>query len=443
MDWSNKEEILEAISWKDNKVLENLPEELKNDKEFILESIKKTRGVALGYASEELKSDKEFILKALQIEKTFILYHINDELYNDREIALEAIKSKSYGLFYISEKLLNDKNFISQAVKFNGNVLEYASEDIKKDKELVLEAIKNGDDILNDIIENMSEEILNDEEIIKTLAENEKIKIDKIFDLFDKEIFNKVLSENKELALKAIKECPDWYIDLQGDIIKDIDVITTLFENVEKIYDEERVEEKFDKAREKMSEKEHKSVFADRELVKNIVKMNGAYFEIASRDIRKDKEILLIALKADEDCIALNYASYELRNDKEVLEEAIEINPWNFLNASDDLKNDKELALKAVEYVGSDMFDAIIDDDCEELVEDEDFIFKAVKLDNEVLISIEDEELKERIMKKIEEEKELESLVEEDRKLDEKIQKAEKLETEYKAQKPNNKKITE
>ena len=42
----------------------------------------------------------------------------------------------------------------------------------------------------------------------------------------------------------------------------------------------------------------------------------------------------------------------ELKNDKEIVLKAIQINGWALKHASDELKNDKEVVLKAVQQHG-------------------------------------------------------------------------------------------
>jgi hypothetical protein len=78
-----------------------------------------------------------------------------------------------------------------------------------------------------------------------------------------------------------------------------------------------------------------------------IVKQNGWWtLRYASDDLKNNREIVLEAIK--QNGLALEYASESFRNDKDVVLEAIKKCYHALCYASDDLKDDKEIVLKAI-----------------------------------------------------------------------------------------------
>ena len=76
----------------------------------------------------------------------------------------------------------------------------------------------------------------------------------------------------------------------------------------------------------------------------------------ANETVRADKEIYLLARRADKDnkwgSTALKYASDSLRADREVVLEAVKQDGWALKDADDSLKADREFMLEAVKQTG-------------------------------------------------------------------------------------------
>jgi len=73
--------------------------------------------------------------------------------------------------------------------------------------------------------------------------------------------------------------------------------------------------------------------------------------QYASDELKNDKEVVLAAVSNIG--WTLQYASEELKNDKEVVLAAVSNEGWTLKFASDDLKNNKEIVLTAVRKCGS------------------------------------------------------------------------------------------
>ena len=89
----------------------------------------------------------------------------------------------------------------------------------------------------------------------------------------------------------------------------------------------------------------------DKEVVREAIKQNGYTIRYASEELKNDKEVVLEAVKQNGK--ALLYASKELRNDKEVVLEAVRQDGEALNYASKELKNDKEVVLEAVKQKGN------------------------------------------------------------------------------------------
>jgi hypothetical protein len=85
-----------------------------------------------------------------------------------------------------------------------------------------------------------------------------------------------------------------------------------------------------------------------------------------------DKEYMIQKVKKDGNF--LKYGSLEIRNDKEIVLEAMKHHIYAFEYASDDLKIDKELALMAVSADGE-----LLEELSEELKDDKEIVLEAVK----------------------------------------------------------------
>ena len=89
----------------------------------------------------------------------------------------------------------------------------------------------------------------------------------------------------------------------------------------------------------------------DKDVVMVAVAQNGLALEYASDELKNDKEVVMAAVT--QKGLALQYASAELKNDKEVVLAAVAQNVLALKYASDDLKNnDKDVVMAAVAQDG-------------------------------------------------------------------------------------------
>lgn len=85
----------------------------------------------------------------------------------------------------------------------------------------------------------------------------------------------------------------------------------------------------------------------NKEVVLAAVKENGWALAYASEELKSDKEVLLEAVLKNS--IALEYVSEEIQNNnKDIILEAVKKNGWALEYASDALQNDKEVVLESI-----------------------------------------------------------------------------------------------
>ena len=80
------------------------------------------------------------------------------------------------------------------------------------------------------------------------------------------------------------------------------------------------------------------------------VQQDGYALEYASDDLKNDKDVVMAAVQ--QNGFALHYASDALNNDREVVMAAVQENGLSLVHACDALKNDREVVMTAVEQDG-------------------------------------------------------------------------------------------
>merc|ERR1712185_885967 len=80
------------------------------------------------------------------------------------------------------------------------------------------------------------------------------------------------------------------------------------------------------------------------------VKQNGRALEYASAELKGDREIVLESVK--QHGLALQYASAELKGDREIVMAAVKQNGLALMHASAELKGDREIVMEAVKQDG-------------------------------------------------------------------------------------------
>ena len=166
-DWSDKEQVLKAVTEKGLRLVK-ASDELQADREIVLAAVQQN-GRAIRDASAELRADPEIIAAADGVNNNGLeLEHASDEFKADREIVLAAVQNSGAALEYASDKLKANREVVSAAVQNYGGALRFASDELRADREIVMAAVqKNGWSL-----EYASDELRLDPECIEATVEH-------------------------------------------------------------------------------------------------------------------------------------------------------------------------------------------------------------------------------------------------------------------------------
>ena len=117
-----------------------------------------------------------------------------------------------------------------------------------------------------------------------------------------------------------------------------------------------------------------KSFYKDRDLILIAVTKDGICLNRADENLKKDKEIVLAACKNNGD--ALGDAHDTLKKDKEIVLVAVKNSGWALQHADENLKKDRDIVIEAVKQTGTAIEYAHPD-----LKKDRDIVIEAVKRD--------------------------------------------------------------
>ncbi|MBR0351026.1 MAG: DUF4116 domain-containing protein [Clostridia bacterium] len=397
---SNKEDILKSfIDYNSDLdqaksyavILNNLSDEFKNDSEVIETALNKC-GLALKYLLEDNKKNEEYVKIAI-LQNGLALRYASEELKNNAEIVRIAVSQNGLALRYASEELKNNPEIVKIAVNQDGQALRFASEKLKNNKEIAQLAVEKN----SLAIKSVGKELRNNYQINipiegfnfypKTFfgLKNNKIKdLSQLIEFQKDEKFNKMTkSSQKEILIRLEKyknemENEEEYKDVTDDINDEISDESLLKENIrliakELVKDEGNVTRKYydlpDNLRED-GEVIKEAIKHDlSEIFRNIPKDRDDYYDIVLESVKSvpylmndipedmkktignDYDTMMTMVKKAG--YALGYASEELKNNREIVIEAVKNDEAAISYASKELKNDPEIVLMAVRHNGN------------------------------------------------------------------------------------------
>lgn len=263
-------------------VLEYIGEILKKDKEFFNEISKiavNNDPRAIQFACEDIKHDENICISVIK-KDGLQLKHISPQFKDNKENVLIAINSNSAALEFASERLKDDAEIVLAAIDKDGVAIKHASNRLKTDKQLALIALNNTKFYTNRVLEELSDSLKNDKEVILTA-----MNIDPgCFSFASTD-----LRSDKELVIEAIKLYPP-NLKYADDIFKnDKEIVLLALSNTDK----DRTAVYAYSVLEYVSSQFQN----DKEIVKLAIKNNKSALEHASTDLRNDKEFILEILK--------------------------------------------------------------------------------------------------------------------------------------------------
>lgn len=230
---------------------------------------------------------------------------------------MDLVEEKPWLYRYLSEEVKASRKITEIALQASGSCLEFAPDEFKEDKELVLIAVGTGDAFIH-----ASEELQQDKEIIlKALEWDSSIVEDLDEDFYeDLEVMYKAierdeanfeylieeLQEDREIALECLKLNGEVYAFLCDEFKEDAEMIEAAIKSgcsLQTIIQE--IED-------------YEDVVSDIELVASAIKNNnGSEIQYASKELRNDKELIEYAIEHKLHVLA--YIDEEARKDKDIL----------------------------------------------------------------------------------------------------------------------------
>jgi len=371
-NWENKKEILKSFNKEKFKVetkeyFKDAPETLLNDESFIRcavkikgdvlklcpQNVRNNKDIVLGainndlwsvmYASDELKNDREVVLKSVKSRSDLYDKHLlfPDQLKNDIEFLKQIISSNAFNIKFIPEKHAHQKILYLLAIKSSSAIIEFINKDAHGIKSYIINEfkknLKNFEFCLNAVIENSYSYDLLDEEIKK-----DKNFISQILLELDKK--DKIKDDRRYLCeklLETILSLSTENIDLILQLIKVIYDDSYLLKNIYKFLP--------------------KQLQLDKKFIMKSIAFNYEVFEFVDEIFRDDPEVVLHAInlhniieknKRSFNGIKkespLKYASDKIKNNYQIVFEAVKKDGASIKFASIELENDTHVLLESI-----------------------------------------------------------------------------------------------
>ena len=294
------------IEWfnkiKENKnILKLAPEKLKKDKEFIKKCIFSISPDILIYASNKIKLDKLFLLECIE-NLPEVLEYVPNELKKDETFIFKCYKKIHTSLKYASKELKSNEKFILKCLKLHSIAFNYVSNELLN-KDFILYIIEQKICKKKCILYMLPSIFRDDYDIALAAARNE------YSDLFH--ISKKKLS-NKNIILEAIKTNPYNFRYASDKLKDDIDIALLAVSN-NCYYNIENVSIRLKDNKDFILYTINNTNYLDNKKI--------SILKVISKNLCKDFEVVLNAVS--KCCDELQYASYELKDNEIIVKAAI------------------------------------------------------------------------------------------------------------------------
>ncbi|EFC46582.1 predicted protein [Naegleria gruberi] len=383
----DREIVYEACRY-DTHPLKYVPEEYRDEEEIVQAIAFSENASSFEYVSERLRNNIDFIRKLTRING-YLIQYIPKYLRNDREIALNAIR---HGCNYLSEDLQNDKELILTGLKYSASCYRYASGEMKSDGE-VLEALRKWLPPHLNIPFPLNKEMAAIALSIKSLNEfdytfrddrqfallavnarmmnlmyvSNRLRLDRTFILeiepkqFDILFIPITLREDREIALKSLElngrsimylsnELKHEFKNDREIMLKAIksDAIAFLFASEELQHEEEFILECAGVNGKVLQYVPHKFAY-NRNVVLKCVQNHEEALQYASNKFLGDKECVMYASGQGKSFNSFCYASFDMRNDPEIVLKAVQSDVTSLKLASYEIISDEDFIEKAMD----------------------------------------------------------------------------------------------
>jgi hypothetical protein len=317
--------------------------DLKKNKEIAMLAVSK-KGLLIKNLPKEFQKDLEIALEALSNNVdayTFIDTSIGENI----QILLKIASKYPHYLMKLKNSNCFQKETLIALLKKNPNCLKYLPSDLI-DEEIGLLIMNSNPKLYS----HLSIELRNNKEITKKAVSFDGLFLHKASDKLknDSEIVNVALKQNQS----AFFFCSPELQNQKNFVIQCVKEFN-LYLHSNWI-------------------NTHTSLFSDYEFISQLCKLNGGMLEYASKNLRSDKKIMLIALDqtekafkycsefdeeiafmaVDKNGLNLQYAG-EFRGNRKIVETAINKFPLSFEFAIEELREDYSISLKAIQLDSS------------------------------------------------------------------------------------------
>ena len=339
--------------------LEDVDKKYYSNKELILKSISNFDGwdpfppTPPVYLSTELMNDNVFMKKVLCLNGLFLAI-LSDEQKRNKDLVLTAISQNTDALEYADETLRNDEEVVLAAIKSYGYALKFASNRLKADKDIVKKAIINCDyaialadsSLLLDI-EFMNEVIALNPSCYKSVIQiyGENIEMISKTLKVDRSAINKIPAHflcDTSITEIAISFFPRSYLDCCDAIKLDKNIAFEVMKSFRVKPNELPEQLKGDS----VFMNSVNLLFQNKSLQLNSIKKYGLP-RYLNENPTNDFDIALAICKLEHIASALKYCDSNLRDNEELVLEAIHAHASNYTFISERLKKDKKFLEKA------------------------------------------------------------------------------------------------
>ncbi len=191
------------------------------------------------------------------------------EAQDDTELVRLAVKKNGYALAYASQRLRDDYETVMIAVRKTGQSLKYASVALRRNREIIDAAIHSDGCAL----EYVPEDLQQDRQLVLEAAKN----------TCSWSLIPEAFQTDKEIVLAVIAHYENVYPYIPDELADDIDIILAALDKHSDLI-----------ATVVLSLPDE--VLADKEKMLQIVTYNSAALEYASEELKTDKEVAMAAL---------------------------------------------------------------------------------------------------------------------------------------------------
>ena len=225
-------------------------------------------------------------------EKPWLYRYLSEEVKENRELTEAVLKKSGDELEFAPDEFKEDRDLVLIAVG-TGDAFAHASEELQQDKEIILKALEWD----SSIVEDLDEDFYEDLEVMYKAIERDEANFEYLIE---------ELQEDRDIVFECLKRNGEVYAFLCDEFKEDAEMIEAAIKSgcsLQTIIQE--IED-------------YEDIISDMELVASAIKNNnGSEIRYASKELRNDKELIEYAIEHELHVLA--YIDEEARKDKDIL----------------------------------------------------------------------------------------------------------------------------